>query len=57
MMTLEEVRERLKDRKIRVVAKSIGVHPMTLYRLANNEQYDPKASMLEKLTEYFKANP
>jgi DNA-binding Xre family transcriptional regulator len=50
MLTIEEIRERLADRRLSVVAEACGVHPETLRRLVkgNNVAYDT----LKALSDY-----
>ena len=54
-MTLQEIRDRLKDRNLRAVAESAGVHYNTLCRLANGST-DPSYSVVTKIIEYLKKN-
>jgi N-acetylmuramic acid 6-phosphate (MurNAc-6-P) etherase len=37
MLTLEEIREKLKDRKLKMVADACGVHSETLRRLLKGQ--------------------
>jgi len=50
-MLLNEVKEKLKDRNIKAVAKSIDVHYNTLYKLLNGVN-EPSYSTLSKLIAY-----
>jgi len=57
-MTLDEIREALKDRRVPMVAQAIGVHHQTIYNILNKPDYDPQHSTVEKLRDYLspKAN-
>lgn len=50
-MTIEEIREKLKDRNIKMVAANIGVHFNTLHRIARGDG-NPNYSTLKKLEDY-----
>jgi transcriptional regulator with XRE-family HTH domain len=49
---LEEIRERLHDRKLTVVAQSTGLHYNTVYRIANGSSKDPAYSVIKRLSDY-----
>lgn len=51
MLTLDEVRERLKDRNLMAVANSAGVHYNALYRLMKGGS-NPSYKTVQKLIEY-----
>jgi transcriptional regulator with XRE-family HTH domain len=53
MLCLAEIREKLKDMNLSAVSRSIGMHRQQLWMLANNENSNPTAKTLERLTEYF----
>lgn len=50
MMTLEEIREKLKDRRLDIVSKNVGIHSNTIYKLAKGGKvsYD----VAKKLSDY-----
>ena len=52
-MTIEEIREKLADRHLKIVAKAIGVHPNTLYNIVNGKN-EPSYAVYQKLVEYLK---
>jgi len=54
MLTVDEIKEKLKDRKIPVVAASIGVHENTIYRFIAGR--DSRWSTVEKLSAYFEGD-
>lgn len=51
MMTLEQIREKLKDRNLSAVADAIGVHRNAIYRLVN-DQSNPSYETVRRLVEY-----
>ena len=51
MLTLEVIKERLKDANLKKVADSAGVHYNALYRLMN-EKSEPKYETVKKLSDY-----
>jgi transcriptional regulator with XRE-family HTH domain len=52
MMTLDEIRSSLRDRKVRAVADAIGVHNQTVYSILNDRTHNPKYDTLRKLSDY-----
>lgn len=55
MLDLSEIKERMRDRKISVVALAIGVHKGTLYRVLSGEQ-SPSYETLVALSGYLTEN-
>lgn len=51
MLTLDEVREKLKPLKINAVAEEVGLHPNAVYRLMN-EQTKPSYDTVKRLSDY-----
>ena len=51
VLRLDEIRRRLKDRKLTVVAKNANISRPVLYQIVNN-QTDPKFSTVERLSDY-----
>lgn len=51
MLDLQEIRVRLKDRKLTVVAAATGIHKATLYRLVNDE-VQPAYETVKTLSDY-----
>jgi len=51
MLTLEQIRERMKDRKVTVVAEVIGVHANTLYRVLSGDA-KPSYETVKLLSDY-----
>lgn len=55
MMTIEEIRKALSDRKLTAVAASTGLHSATLYRIAKGE-VTPHHATLQVLINYLQAS-
>ena len=51
VLRLDEIRRRLKDRKLTVVAKNANISRPVLYQIVNNHT-DPKFSTVERLSDY-----
>lgn len=43
--------------RYRALAKAIGISHVALWKIANNEPYNPSLEMLDKLCAYFKCAP
>jgi predicted transcriptional regulator len=54
MLTTEEIRKLLADRRLDIVAKATGISPLTVARIRDGKG-DPKASTLEALSAYLEA--
>lgn len=51
-MRLEEIRDRLKDRRLYVVAKKTGLSYQTLYTIVKGENQNPSIKTVEALEAY-----
>lgn len=51
MLNVKQIRERLKDRRVNFVAKTIGVDPKTVANVRDGKNCT--AATLEKLSKYF----
>lgn len=51
MLTLDRIKDLLKDCNLSAVAQSIQVHPNTLYRLMDGQE--PKYTTVKALSDYF----
>ena len=57
LMTPEEIREALQDRRLSRVAKACGVSYTTLYKFANGKIASCQLSTLRKITNYLNKTP
>ena len=53
MMTLEQVRTALYDRRPSVVAKAIGVRVSTIIDIRNGTTANPSYQTIKRLSDYF----
>tara|TARA_B100001939_G_C16941311_1_gene618410 strand:+ start:1317 stop:1496 length:180 start_codon:yes stop_codon:yes gene_type:complete len=51
VLSLDEIRHKLRDRNLTTVAKNAKVSRPVLYQIINN-QTDPKFSTVERLSDY-----
>lgn len=56
VISVEEARDRLRDRRLSYVAENIGVTYMSLSRLVKGEG-NPSLKVLKGLTDYFNERP
>jgi len=56
IISVEEARDRLRDRRLSYVAEHIGVTYMSLSRLVKGEG-NPSLKVLKGLTDYFNERP
>lgn len=56
MLTLEELRHALKDRRIPLIAQATGLHYNTVADVRDNEDANPTYKVLKALNDYFKDN-
>lgn len=54
MLTLEQIKDRLKHSNLRAVAEAAGIHYNTLYRLMNSN-LDPSYSTVKALSDYLQS--
>ena len=52
LLTADQVREKLEDRRLSYVAEKCGLNYMSLSRIRKNEG-NPSLGTLQKLSEYF----
>jgi len=52
VLTLEQVRAGLIDRKAKIVAEETGLNYMTVWRIANGREINPKFSTVKVLSDY-----
>lgn len=53
MLTLEQVRALLRDRRIGVVSAATGLHSNTIRSIRDNPGANPRYSVLKALSDYF----
>jgi hypothetical protein len=56
MLTLEQIREQLQDRRLTVIAERTKLHPNTLRDIRNNADCNPSHRVLSTLSEYIKSS-
>lgn len=52
MLTIEEIKEKLKDRNLTEVAKNIGVTGAYLSAIRNGTKLNPSYEVVKKLSDY-----
>ncbi len=52
MLTLEQIREQLQDRRLTVIAERTKLHPNTLRDIRNNSDCNPSHRVLAALSDY-----
>ncbi len=52
MLTLEEVQNKLKDRRLKIVANETGLSYDTVRRIAYGHFKDPSYSVIKKISDY-----
>jgi hypothetical protein len=52
MLTLEQIRSQLQDRRLTVIAQRTGLHPNTLRDIRNNADCNPSHRVLAALSDY-----
>ena len=57
MLTLEEIKAKLADRRLDAVAKATGLHVNSVARIRDGKNTDPKPSTLAALSAYLEARP
>jgi hypothetical protein len=53
MLTLDDIRIRLKDRRLPVVAQATGIHANTLREVRDNPLANPTYKVFKLLNDYF----
>ena len=52
MLTLEEIRKRLEDRRLNMVAEATGLHYNTVRNIAVGENTNPTYEVFKALSDY-----
>jgi hypothetical protein len=55
IMQLEEIREKLADRRLAIVANGARLHYNTLRAIRDGDKTNPTLETMRRLTEYFEA--
>lgn len=55
MMTLEQIRQGLQDRRVSLVAKATGLHYNTVRDMRDNDEANPTYKVLKALSDYLEA--
>jgi hypothetical protein len=55
MLTLEEIKERLADRRLDIVAEATGLHVNSIARIRSGANANPKHATLVALSAYLEA--
>lgn len=56
MLTIEEVRERLQDRKLRVVSEQVGLAYDTVWRVKSGKSKRISYDVIKVLSDYLEGN-
>jgi transcriptional regulator with XRE-family HTH domain len=54
IVTIEQIREALKDRNLKEVERRTGVHYVTLSRIRSGKHKNPRYETVKTLVDYFK---
>ena len=57
MLTFQEIRERLQDRRLDAVAEATGLHPNSIARIRDGKNLNPKHSTVAALSACLEARP
>ena len=57
MLTLEEIKGKLADRRLDAVALATGLHVNSIARIRDGRNLNPKHSTLAALSAYFEGRP
>jgi len=52
MMTLEQIRQQLADRRLSVVAERTGLHYQTVWRISAGEAERPSYETIKRISDY-----
>ena len=52
MLTIQQIRDALRDRRISMVAAATGLHYNTIKNVRDNVNSNPSYKVLKKLTDY-----
>ena len=52
MLTLDQLREALQDRRVKIVSEATGLHPNTVAAIRDGRNTNPTYEVMVKLSEY-----
>ncbi len=52
MLTLEEIKHALRDRRLDVVSEQTGIHRATISRIRNDAKANPTYTVMKTLSDY-----
>lgn len=52
MLTLEQIKDELQDRRPGIIAEATGLHINTILSIRDDEQADPKYSTIRAISDY-----
>lgn len=52
MLTLDQIRQSLADRRLDVVSEATGIHRNTLYAIRTGKNQNPRYSIIKALSDY-----
>lgn len=52
MLSIEEIRSKLKDRKVTVVSQATGIHKNTIYKIRRGQVTNPELETVKTLSDY-----
>lgn len=55
MLTLQQIQDKLKDRRLRVIAQDIGVSYPTLLSIAQGKSKNPSYRIVQLICEYLES--
>ena len=54
MLTLEEIKDALRDRRLDIVSEKTGIHRATISRIRNDENANPTYAVIKTLSDYLR---
>jgi DNA-binding Xre family transcriptional regulator len=52
MLTIKEIRQKLEDRKLQIVAEKTGVHYNTLKKIKDGKNDNPTLKVIKAISDY-----
>lgn len=54
MLTLEEIKDALRDRRLDIVSEKTGIHRATISRIRNDDNANPTYTVMKTLSDYLR---